>query len=61
MAARVARERLYGGPAWQGAVWHATWKPLTFAAVVVLVAALAFSHYFPGARTLGEAWMLVHS
>lgn len=44
---------------WCGSVLRATWKPFAALAAVVIVAALVVEHYFPGARTLGEAWLLV--
>ncbi len=43
------------GP-WAGGVLAATWKPFLALLVVLVLAALAFRHYFPGALTLGEAW-----
>ena len=41
---------------WSGSVFKATWKPFFIILVVVVAASLALNHYFPGARTLGEAF-----
>jgi hypothetical protein len=43
---------------WCGSVWRATWKPFILLAISVLACAVAFAVLFPGARTLGEAFML---
>jgi len=42
---------------WARGVFAATWKPVLAATVAVAGAAIAFQHWFPGARTLGEAWL----
>lgn len=41
---------------WSGSVLAATWKPFAVVTVTLVIAGLVFEHYFPGARTLGEAW-----
>ena len=46
-------------PAWDGHVFRATWKPLLAVVVVAVAAAMALGHWFPGARTLGDAWRSV--
>lgn len=43
--------------AWEMSVWRATWKPFIVMLVVVIAAAIALQHYFPGAMTLAQAWM----
>lgn len=43
-------------PGWTGSVFAATWKPFVAVTVTIVIAGLAFEHYFPGAHTLGEAW-----
>ena len=45
-------------PGWSGSVLAATWKPFAAVSATIVVAGIAFEHYFPGARTLGEAWRL---
>lgn len=45
-------------PGWTGSVFSATWKPFVAVTITIVVAGLVFEHYFPGARTLGEAWRL---
>jgi hypothetical protein len=42
---------------WGGRILKATWPAFAIALVVVLLAGAAFTHYFPGLRTLGEAFM----
>lgn len=44
---------------WRGAVWRRTWPALAGVLVVAWIAGLAFAHYFPGLRTLGEAWRML--
>lgn len=44
---------------WHGTLLAATWKPLAAVVVVGAGAALALMHWFPGARTLGEALLLL--
>lgn len=44
---------------WTGSVFKATWKPFAVILVVVVLASLALGHYFPGARTLGEAFRML--
>ncbi len=46
-------------PGWTGSVLAATWKPFAAVTVTIVIAGLVFEHYFPGARTLGEAWRLL--
>ncbi len=46
-----------GDDGWARGVFMATWKPVLVAFVVVAGAAVAFQHWFPDARTLGEAWL----
>ena len=46
-------------PDWDGHVLRATWKPLLAVVVVAVAAAIALGHWFPEARTLGEAWRSV--
>ena len=46
-------------PDWDGHVWRATWKPLATVVVVAIVAALALGHWFPKARSLGDAWRMI--
>ncbi len=41
---------------WSGSVFKATWKPFFIILAVVVAASIALNHYFPGARTLGEAF-----
>ncbi|MFO1310848.1 MAG: hypothetical protein U1F41_02160 [Burkholderiales bacterium] len=41
---------------WTGSVLKATWKPFAIILVVVVAASIALNHYFPGARTIGEAF-----
>jgi len=41
---------------WCDGVWKATWKPFAVILIVVVLAGLALSHYFPGAATLGDAF-----
>lgn len=51
-----AAKRVVSGASWEESVLAATWKPVTAMFVVLVVAALVFHHYFPGMRTLGEAF-----
>lgn len=51
-----ATRRAAVDPCWEGSVWHATWKPAAAMLAVLVVCAIAFHHYFPGLRTLGEAF-----
>jgi len=44
---------------WHGRLFAATWKPLAGVVVVAVGAALALMHWFPGARTLGDAWKML--
>lgn len=46
-----------GGDGWARGVFMATWKPVMVATMAVAGAAIAFQHWFPDARTLGEAWL----
>jgi hypothetical protein len=46
-------------PDWDGHVFRATWKPLLVVVVVAAAAAIALGHWFPEARTLGDAWRSV--
>ncbi len=46
-------------PDWNGRVFRATLPVLAIVMVVVLAAAWAFTRYFPGLRTLGEAWRML--
>ena len=43
-------------PDWDGRVFRATLPVLAAVKAVVLVAAWAFTHYFPASRTIGEAY-----
>jgi len=43
-------------PDWEGRVFRATLPVLAIVMAVVLAAAWAFTHYFPGLRSLGEAF-----
>jgi hypothetical protein len=43
---------------WCSSVWRATWKPFIALAISVVACAVAFAYVFPGARTLGEAFLL---
>ena len=43
-------------PDWNGRVFRATLPVLAAVLAVVLVAAWAFTHYFPASRTIGEAY-----
>jgi len=43
---------------WCESVWRATWKPFVALAISVVACATAFAYAFPGARTLGEAFLL---
>jgi len=43
-------------PDWDGRVFRATLPVLAIVMAVVLLAAWAFTRYFPGLRTLGEAF-----
>ncbi len=54
--APAARRVANADDGWSGSVWKATAKPFVAIIVVVVLAALAFDHYFPAARTLGEAF-----
>lgn len=47
------------GPDWDGRVLRSTVVILLILLGVVIAAGWAFGHYFPGLRTLGEAWALV--
>ena len=51
-----ATKRAVAQPQWEGSVWHATWKPALAMLAVLIVCALAFQHFFPGMRTLGQAF-----
>ncbi|MEP7062805.1 MAG: hypothetical protein ABI881_10425 [Betaproteobacteria bacterium] len=55
-----AAKRVAVAPQWEGSVWHATWKPAVVMLVVLIVCALVFHHFFPGMRTLGEAFTALH-
>ena len=44
---------------WSGAVFRRTRLALAGVLAVVWVAGLLFMHYFPGLRTLGEAWRML--
>jgi hypothetical protein len=46
-------------PDWNGRVFRATLPVLAIVMAVVLAAAWAFTRYFPGLRTLGEAWRML--
>ena len=46
-------------PDWSGAVLRRTWPVLAVVMAVALAAAWAFMHWFPGLRTLGEAWRML--
>lgn len=48
-----------GSGDWHGTLFEATWKPLAAVVVVVTLAALALGHWFPKARTLGDAWRML--
>jgi hypothetical protein len=48
-----------GSGDWHGTLFAATWKPLAAVVIVVTLAALALGHWFPKARTLGEAWRML--
>jgi hypothetical protein len=52
--------RRFDEPDWKGRLLLATWKPACAVALIVLVTAMAFRHYFPDARTLGDAWLALH-
>jgi len=54
--APAARRVANADEGWSGSVWTATRKPFVIIMIVVVLAALAFAHYFPAARTLGEAF-----
>lgn len=41
---------------WHASLFRATWKPLAAVVVATVAGALALSHWFPGARTLAEAF-----
>ena len=43
-------------PDWNGHVFRATLPVIAGVMAVVLLAAWALTHYFPGAQTLGEAF-----
>jgi hypothetical protein len=51
--------RRIGEPDWNGRVFRATLPVLAAVMAVTLVAAWAFTHWFPGLRTLGEAWLML--
>ncbi|HEY7903507.1 MAG TPA: hypothetical protein VIH36_08645 [Casimicrobiaceae bacterium] len=51
-----AARRVVSGASWEESVFAATWKPVTAMFAVLVVAGLVFHHYFPGMRTLGEAF-----
>ena len=51
-----ATKRAVAQPQWEGSVWHATWKPALAMLAVLIACALAFQHFFPGMRTLGQAF-----
>lgn len=42
-------------PDWNGRLFHATLPALAAVGIVVFLAALALTHYFPGSRTIGDA------
>jgi len=44
---------------WGSAVLRRTWPVLAVVLVVAWIAGWAFNHYFPGLRTLGEAWRML--
>ena len=44
---------------WSGSVFTATWKPFAVILAVVVLAAIALAHYFPGATTLGAAFRML--
>jgi hypothetical protein len=46
-------------PDWSVAVLRRTWPVLAVVMAVALGAAWAFMHWFPGLRTLGEAWRML--
>ena len=54
--APAARRVADADDGWTGSVFKATWKPFAIILVVVVLASLALGHWFPGARTLGEAF-----
>ncbi len=54
--APAARRVANADEGWTGSVWKATRKPFVAIMIVVVIAALAFAHYFPAASTLGDAF-----
>jgi len=51
--------RRIGEPDWNGRVFRATLPVLGAVMAVTLAATWAFTHWFPGLRTLGEAWRML--
>ena len=58
-AGAVPGLRRVDGPDWDGRVFRATLPILAIVVAIVVAAGIAFGHYFPGLRTLGEAWDLL--
>ena len=44
---------------WHASLFRATWKPLAAVVVAATAGALALAHWFPGARTLAEAFRML--
>jgi hypothetical protein len=57
--APAARRVAHAGEDWRGSVLKATWKPFAIIVGVLIAAGLALGHYFPAARTLGEAFRML--